>query len=403
MVIAHGARIIVAAVLIAGCLSFTTQTRGADAQTPDPVIYVPIRWCALKGTKVATDPTALGEPDTDSALLHRLQRASDQVWLPQAGIVFRSAMTVDVVSPAHFPIIDDPILPAAGGGGKEGDIKGFAERDLAAQNCKDEWDAIAPAGVILYGPIGISVREFLDSSGHSSGAPGNSLPSTPVTAAGVDSDCTNPSDVAKVKDGVLAVADPSMLSTGVDDTTLVAHELGHILNLGHGNGMDDPSSVSGPYDEYCDFPESSYIPPNLMDRTIAAAKKVVTDRQRVDARAVAEKIAGAYSDSSDIMNLPVCVLTSAAVKLGELVSVTTSNFKHPGERVELYLGDKSILNGELDVDDSAILEFSLPLDVEPVITPEAEEPPEIPFPYRLLTVILLESALSAHCLLEVVA
>ena len=155
------------------------------------MIQVPIRWCVLEGTTTDIDPSLLGEPDTDTAILHRLQRATDQIWLPGENIVFRSAMTVDVIPPANFPVIDDPHRPSDGGPGVLGDVSAPStgdptERDDAVKSCETAWDALAAAaGVTLYGPIAISVQQFVDSLGTPSLAEGQSGLPTITTTAGV--------------------------------------------------------------------------------------------------------------------------------------------------------------------------------------------------------------------------
>lgn len=388
---AHAGRttIVVAALLIATWVPTTLRTPAVAAQDAlSDVIQIPVRWCALQGTTAATSPATLDAPDTDAALMRRLERATDRVWLPGAHIVFRSAMTTAVAAPASFPIIADPNPPPAGKG-VLGDILApdtgdATERNKAIDACTKTWDKLArDAGVTLSGPIAINVQHFLGSNGQPSANPGQSRPVTVYDSAGKVVRCPKPSDVSKLSNGALAVADPSTIT--VDDTALIAHELGHLLNLRHGNGLDD--NGNGPYDGWCDFAELSTTPATFMDATVSHATDLVTDRQREESRAVATAIDGAILPSTAATHYPTCATTPDTAVAGDTVSVKASDFGRPSADVQLDLGGEPIGNGTLDSSDVVDIDVVVPTGTRTGL--------------RLVTVAVVKSGLSAVCFLDI--
>ena len=84
------------------------------------LIEIPVRWCVCRGTQALANPGGVGETNFSDVLWRRHERASDQVWIPGAGITFRSGITRAVATGTGFPTIDDPNPPASGGPGSEG-------------------------------------------------------------------------------------------------------------------------------------------------------------------------------------------------------------------------------------------------------------------------------------------
>lgn len=77
---------------------------------------VPIRWCAVEETPIVDDPGCVNADTTDDALWRRHERASEKVFIPQAGVTFRSALRNIVDDPTlSFPIVDDPRPPHPSG------------------------------------------------------------------------------------------------------------------------------------------------------------------------------------------------------------------------------------------------------------------------------------------------
>ncbi len=102
--------------LVFVCLGLAQQ---ASAQ----VFSVPVRWCVIAddangngqvdsgemGAPAFTSPGTVGEPDTDNVLWRRHERPSDNIFIPEAQITFRSGI-YNIVEDAtlRFPIIPDP-------------------------------------------------------------------------------------------------------------------------------------------------------------------------------------------------------------------------------------------------------------------------------------------------------
>lgn len=270
------------------------------AQAGTGLIQIPIRWCAVQGSPAVMDPGGVGEPDPDNVLWRRHERASDNIWIPGANITFRSSLTAAILNQANFPIINDPTPPANGGPGQLGDILdpqvNSQELDLAVAACQTAWNNLAAQfNTPLLGPIALNLRQFVDNMGKPtklSGWGGF------TTLNGGANACANPpTGLTSAINGYVSVVDNSFRLEGVDpiDASL-AHELGHVLRLGHGNGLDDDND--GVYDDNvfnCDPNENVNAPPaNLMEPNVKSG--VITTLQRGTSRAVAQVYSGAQID-----------------------------------------------------------------------------------------------------------
>jgi outer membrane protein assembly factor BamB len=259
-------------------------------------IKIPVRWCAVQGSPAATNL---------NVLLQRLQRATDNIWNPGASIAFRSGIQPAFPS-LNFPVIPDPNPPTSGGPGKLGDIsiesKEGKELNDAISSCEIEWDKLAKQSKTpLVGPVGINLRQFVDNNGNPSDT--NGIASPAIRGPGLPNDlgpvCKDPTKIqsnsgdtmyAAVNDNSLVVNDPH--------DTLVAHELGHVLFLFHGNGLDDDNN--GVYDEICDPKENTNaLPHSLM--TPRVISDVITHLQKNTARTLAKVTAGAKIDPVGIL------------------------------------------------------------------------------------------------------
>lgn len=232
----------------------------------DDEIKVPIRWCALEGSPTAEDPRSVPLPPdyaaatTNTVLWRRHELVTDKVWIPGAGISFRSGLISEISSDASFPIIADPDPPSSGGPGLLGDIfdprDGVTEWKDAYAACLEEWETRFPEA---RGIIGLNIREFVKSDGNTSDLLGFAGPGS------LESDF-DPEEIIEFS-GTFGEAcmgigitghNPTMFITVVDrtfssgdsDDRLLAHELGHILFLGHGDGLDDDGN--GLFDAFCD-------------------------------------------------------------------------------------------------------------------------------------------------------
>ena len=316
-------RLLLAVVAVIGMASLAGQPAATElvSAAGTGTIQIPVRWCALTGTTAVIDPESLGERNTNRVLLQRQRRATQRVWLPGANIILRSAMPGAL--PAHrffdLPVIDDPRppvgvgpveFPPGNGPGSLGDIRFPMPEAVAAEfkearaECEEEWDHLAVAsGTSVTGPIAFNIGQFVDASG----IPTADLGLGDFTLAPsfvMNGSCLNPPNVISASGGFMGVVDFEFL-TGVGrkdkDARVVAHEFGHVLELGHGNGFDDDGD--GAYDQFCDNAFLSppgedpfRSPASIMHPSLSGATTTVTPLQRQTSRGIAMKYSGSQID-----------------------------------------------------------------------------------------------------------
>jgi hypothetical protein len=300
-----------ATVAVVCLVAFAGPVANATGPAGNENIRIPLRWCALKGSPAVINAGLPGKPNTTNVIYNRQAQANTQVWIPRANITFISPFPTGVpATSARVPIIDDPWPPAAGlgstveqgrlGPGRHGDIlrpqegdpASFVEYMLARAECEEDWDLKARSlGVPLKGTIALNLREFVEAHGGASGIAGRGEPPTIFTAAGAEdpktpvAGCETPPDrVTAVGETFMGVKDSSFVSGS--DAGLVAHELGHTLYLGHGNGLDDDGDRR--YDAFCDPPPSEGVfnlPETLM--SLLSDSTNITTLQRETSRGIA--------------------------------------------------------------------------------------------------------------------
>lgn len=218
------------------------------------LIQVPVRICVLEGTELAAGKgpgqTIEGTPAID--LLEEINR---EIWFEEAGISFSTPVS------HSFPVIADEGPSVCG---LTGDVMtagpGGGDGHFLREACAEAWAGQYP------GKIGVPVI-FARKICHS----GQTLAAAPKPPPGLfvashnplhgkrgDDLCGHP--VSLTEDDVSRLFVVSTEPSRLDDArNAVAHEFGHILFLGHGNGLDDngdgrPVGITGPrrYDEYCD-------------------------------------------------------------------------------------------------------------------------------------------------------
>lgn len=222
------------------------------------IVQVPVQMCAIEGSEIAGSATP-GQTVPPGPLLDRLAAANTDVWYPQSRIAFSTA------TDNAIPVIPDP-SPPSGTNGKLGDIEvGLAlEANDVRHLCSQAWQAKYPGrpgipvvnarsfyggGLVLGGASQPPSGLYVPGSRHfGSGKRGDALCGSPVTLT--------PQEVSEL---FVVVFDPANLPGFGDPVRTLAHELGHTLFLGHGNGLDDDgdgrrAGLTGPkrYDEFCD-------------------------------------------------------------------------------------------------------------------------------------------------------
>jgi len=223
--------------------------------------------CAVEGSAQAGTAKAGGMVPA-GRMLTTLSQANDKIWYPQAQVAFSTA-TDDSV-----PVIADP-SPPNGSNGQLGDLEpgfGLIELKAAADLCTQAWQTRFPgrAGIPLVG-----ARAFFTEPATLGASPGPAKAlwvksRVPGTGLRGDALCGAPVRLEPGDIGKPFVAIPDATWPLPNAPTLLAHELGHNLFLGHGNGLDDNgdgrlADFSGArrYDEYCD--PGWLAPPNNTD------------------------------------------------------------------------------------------------------------------------------------------
>jgi hypothetical protein len=95
------------------------------------ILHVPISWCAVVGSPAQAAPNVNGDTTTNDVLWRRHERPTDDIYLPQAKMSFRSGITHAGLDHGtlSFPIISAPTPPA--GPFNTGDVA-FYEGDFGA-------------------------------------------------------------------------------------------------------------------------------------------------------------------------------------------------------------------------------------------------------------------------------
>ena len=290
----------------------TTLSAASAEPTPNlqEHLSIPIRWCAMQGSPAVENSSADGGISTDEILRSRHTRATVFVWMPRSGVSFRSALSSEMRDRSGFPIIEDPHPPGddgMGGAGKEGDIlappfdkENLTELDAAIASCKKAWEALEDQHQTNFeGIIGVNIRRFVKPDGTPTDLLGIGT-SLHTVLAGTDK-CEVPStptdyDPLMSNDGWVVVVDNSFTSQSDPYDSVLAHELGHVLFLGHGNGLDDPTGDpprrNERYDTFCDRQENMHAGPSTLMKPKSPVSDHLTPLQQASARAVAKVTVG---------------------------------------------------------------------------------------------------------------
>jgi hypothetical protein len=208
-------------------LTFPGEYAAATDANGNKFRHLPIQWCVVAGSPTAVSPGTVDPDnpgaDTNTVLWRRHERVSDRIYLRQPAsnaandvvpVTFRSAAdTQTFLLNRSFPIIDGPWNPS-----KNGDV---SSSDLPAieQECNKQWGPNAPGIPVIsvnhldgQANVGVGGYGFATSSGDS----------TLHSTWGITTTYN-----------YVVITDRKYAISGDADANLLAHELGHALNMLH--------------------------------------------------------------------------------------------------------------------------------------------------------------------------
>ncbi len=209
-------------------------------------VEVPIRWCGLHGAPSVENPSLMGASNVNDLLRRRHEAATDNIYAPQSGIVFRSAANFIV---ENYPLLEDPdcVLVSPGNysctRGVRGDVyidpdvANFDEYEELIAACRAAWHVQDPT---LEGITAVQIRQFVGDTG------------TPLAILGIGGRAREGDVREQAEAGRVAVVDhfyrqsvpgnPSPPNPSDTIDRLLAHELGHAVSLRHGDGLDNDTN-----------------------------------------------------------------------------------------------------------------------------------------------------------------
>lgn len=267
---------------------------------------VPVRACVLQGADLGAEPdqvtgqdgqgtAAVAAAPAQARITGLLDAAMMAVWTPRATITFPLAARVG--GPSHIPIV--ALTYSNPEGRTAGTIRMAGLKNELADAitlCRAAWAPYDDGVVVVW------ARDLVTDNGR---APAPDHGATRGLGAAVprsrfDAVCADPSGVTADELAAVGVvvAEPSRFGPrgrSSDPVLVLAHELGHALLLGHGDGADGDGD--GRWDDICDPDEDPEAQPfTVMTQGVDADG--LTPGQIAWARAVAARYHGAIVPAS---------------------------------------------------------------------------------------------------------
>lgn len=217
------------------------------------IYRIPVSWCALDGSPAADSPNIpnpWGGVDitTDDVLWRRHERATDNIFINDVGITFRSAINDAVHTSLDFPKINDPVIEMPSWEGNlwlydDQDVPEMNEINRMIRTCQEAWINMTGGTGTVNGITTINIDRFLNLA-HTAIDDG-------VIGSSLCTDLAPPDGICEVPyDGYVFVIDnyyTAPLATGGQNNDPydqnLGHEFGHSLGLTHRPTTDDPSAL----------------------------------------------------------------------------------------------------------------------------------------------------------------
>jgi len=278
------------AILIA---SFFLAVAGCDRD----IILVPVRACVVRGSTFELKERVSDPTKRESAAAQVSEAFSDVIPIWRDGAKIGLPLYPDV------KVIDDPDIATGVQGEIEQDLGlggESSESAAVAALCDSAWrdtDGIVPPGIAV-----IFVRSFISSSGRKqTNLEGFSPPLRGVYSSSEARLCATPflvapEDLAGRHALIRTFDSGTNFAVPLDRLArTTAHEIGHVLLVAHGNGLDDDGN--GKSDEQCDYREYESIDKTLpgyaamLMAESSAWGTAIGPRQKELARAAAKALA----------------------------------------------------------------------------------------------------------------
>jgi hypothetical protein len=214
---------------------------------------IPVSWCAVHGSQAADNPNIPNpwggvDRTTDDVLWRRHERATDNIFINDVGITFRSAINDALHTSLDFPKIADPVIESPSW---EGNLWLYDDQSDPAMNeinrmlhtCLQSWVNMAKGTGAVNGIPTINIKQFLN-------IPRTNI-DTSVIGASMCTDLAPPDGICEAPyDGYVFVIDnfyTAPLATGGQNNDPfdqnLGHEFGHSLGLAHRTDTSDPTAL----------------------------------------------------------------------------------------------------------------------------------------------------------------